>query len=132
MASATTFNCWRAAGTIHVHRNQHRPVPALFQPRRQLARGGGLAGTLQPGHQDHCGRLGRKFELGRVLAQDFDQFVMHDLDDLLRRRERRHHFLADGLCLDAVDKLLDHLEVDVGFQQRHADFFAAPPGCFPR
>jgi hypothetical protein len=48
---------------------------------------------------------------------------MHDLDDLLRRSERRHHFLADGFRLDAVNKLLHDLEVNVGLKQRHADFF---------
>src|SRR6266567_970329 len=48
---------------------------------------------------------------------------MDDLDHLLRRRERGHHFLSDGLFLDAVNQLLDHFEVDVRLKQRHADLF---------
>src|SRR5262249_24757025 len=52
--------------------------------------------------------------------EQLDQFVAHDLDDMLARRERREHVLPDGLCADALDEALDDLEVDVGLEQRHA------------
>ena len=97
-------------------------MAALLEPVRQLARGGGLAGALQAGHQDHGGRLRGKLQLGGVLAQEVDQLVAHDLDDLLGGRERGHHFLAHRLLANVVDQFLDDLEVDVGFEQRHADF----------
>ena len=32
------------------------------------------------------------------------------------------HFLAHGLLPDVFDELFDNLEIDVGFEQRHADF----------
>src|SRR3990172_5260523 len=43
---------------------------------------------------------------------------MDDFDDLLRRRKRAMHFLAHGLLAHAPEKVLDNLEVDVGFEQR--------------
>ena len=107
-------------------------MPALLQPVRQLARGGRFAGTLQAGHQHDRRRLRGELQLGRVLAEHLDQFVAHDLDDLLARRECRQHFLADRLRLDLVDELLDDLEVDVGLEQRQTNLRATPPGYFPR
>ena len=45
-----------------------------------------------------------------------------NLDDLLAGRERGRDLLADRLGLDLVDELLDDLEVDVGLEQRQANF----------
>ncbi len=42
---------------------------------------------------------------------------------MLARRERGQHFLAHSLCLDAVDKIFDDFEVDVGFKQRQTNLF---------
>ena len=110
-------------GTIDVHRDQHGPVAALLEPVGQLARGGGLAGTLQSGHQHDRRRLRGELQLGGVFAQDADQLVANDLDHLLGGRERRHHLLAQRLLADVVNQFFDDLEVDVGLEQRHADFF---------
>ena len=57
-----------------------------------------------------------------MAAQDLDQFFVNDLDHLLRRGERVQHLLAYRLLLDVFYKLFDNLEVDVGFEERHADF----------
>ncbi len=46
------------------------------------------------------------FKLRGIFAQSFDQFIAHDLDDLLARRKRGQHFLAHRLRLNAVDELL--------------------------
>ena len=96
-------------------------MPAILQPVCEFARGGGLARALQPRHEHDRGRLRGELELGRVLAQHRDHFVAHNLDDLLARGKRRQHFLPHGLCLDLVNEQLDHLEVNVGFQQRQPD-----------
>ena len=96
-------------------------MPAILQPVRKLAGGSGFTGTLQSGHQNDGGRLRTEFELGRVLAQHFDQFVANDLDDLFARCQSGHHVLAQRLVLDLVNELLDDFEVDVGFQQRQPD-----------
>ena len=110
-------------------------MPAGLKPVCQLARSGGLAGTLQSGHEYNRGRLRCKLHARRVLAESLDQFVAHNLDDLLARRKRGQHFLPHGFGLDAVNQLFDHFEVDVGFQQRQPDFaqrlrnvFLAQPG----
>ena len=68
---------------VDVHAHQQRTAAALLQPGRELARGGGLAGALQAGHQNDGGRLRGEPELGSVFAQERDQLVAHDLDDLL-------------------------------------------------
>ncbi len=51
-----------------------------------------------------------------------DEFVVNDLDDRLRRRQRRQHVGADGLFLDGVDEFFGDRKVDVGFEQRDAHF----------
>ena len=106
---------------VHVDRDQHRPMATLLQPRRQLAGGRGFARALQPRHQDHRRRPRGEVEARRVLAQNRDQFIAHDLDDLLGRRERRHHLAAHRLLANVLDHLLHHGEVHVRFQQRHPD-----------
>ena len=55
------------------------------------------------------------------MAEDFDQFIAENLDDLIPGRKRRRHLLADGLLLDVIDKLLDDFEVDVGLKQRQTN-----------
>ena len=57
-----------------------------------------------------------------MAAEDLDEFLVDDLDDLLGGRKRGQDFLAHGLRFDVLDELLDHPEIDVGFEQRHADF----------
>ena len=97
-------------------------MSALLQPVRQLARRGRLAGTLQARHQHDGRRLRGEFELGRVFAEDVDQLIANDLDHLLGGRQRGQHLLADSLLADVFDQLFDDFEVDIGFQQRHANF----------
>ena len=82
-------------GTIDVDRDQHGAMAALLEPVRQLAGGGGLAGTLQAGHEHDGRRLRGELQLGGVFAEDGDQLVANDLDDLLGGRERGHDFLAE-------------------------------------
>ena len=103
--------------------------PPFLQPCGELAGGGGFAGALQAGHQDDRRRLRGELEARGVLAEERDQFVAHDLDDLLGRRERGQHFLADGLVADVLDQVLDDVEVDVGFEQRDADFAQGLAAC---
>ena len=55
------------------------------------------------------------------VAEERDQFVADDLDDLLGRRQAAQHVLADRALAHAIDERLDDLEVDVGLEQRHAD-----------
>ena len=56
------------------------------------------------------------------LPSSGDQLVADDLDDLLGGREGGEDFGADGLGADVLDEVADDVEVDVGFEQGHADF----------
>ena len=60
-------------------------------------------------------------ELGVAAAHERDQLLVHDLHDLLRRREALHDLGAEGALLDVGDELAHDLEVDVGLEQRQAD-----------
>ena len=55
-------------------------------------------------------------------AHQVAQLVVDDLDHLLRRGQALQNIRADGLFGDRFDEVLDHLEVDVGFQQGKSDF----------
>ena len=65
-----------------------------------------------------------------MAAQDLDQFFVNDLDHLLGWRKRVQHLFADGLLLDVLDELFDNFEIDVGLEQRHADFAQGAASMF--
>jgi len=99
----------------------HDRIAALgFEPASELGRVRGLTCTLQAGHEDHGGRLGREGDLHRLAAERVDQLLVDDLDDLLRRVERLVHFPADTGGLYPFLESLDNVEVDVGFEQSEA------------
>src|SRR5262249_9543639 len=66
-------------------------------------------------------RLRSELKFGSVVAKDGNQFIANNLDHLFAGRERGHDVLAERLVLDLVDKLFYNLEVDIGFQQSHAN-----------
>ena len=57
-------------------------------------------------------------QFGGFAAQQRDQFVVHDLDDLLRGADALDNFLSEAFAAHILHKILDDLEIDVGFQQR--------------
>ena len=57
-----------------------------------------------------AGGVGGEVEPRFLRAQHLDQSVMDDLDDLLARRDRAQHLLADRLLGRLVDELADHRE----------------------
>jgi hypothetical protein len=52
-----------------------------------------------------------------VLAKGGDQLLVDDLDDLLGRGEAPGHLLADRPLPHPANEVLDHPEIDVGFEQ---------------
>ena len=60
-------------------------------------------------------------ELGVAGAHERDELLVHDLDDLLRRREALHDLGAQGALLDVRHELAHDLEVHVSLEQREAD-----------
>jgi hypothetical protein len=103
-------------GPVDVAGDQRGRALLLGQQASQLSAGGGLAGALQAGHQDHGGRAVRERELGAGLAHKAGQLLVHDLDDLLAGGEAVHHLRARGPLAYAVDEVLDDAEVDVGLE----------------
>ena len=80
---------------------------------RQLARGSGLAGTLQARHQNHRRRHGCEIQRIVLAAHQFAEFAMHDADQCLARRQAADDFLADCLFPDARDEVLHHRQCNV-------------------
>lgn len=76
---------------------------------------------MQAGHQDDGWRLRGFLEAGGVAAEDVDQFVVDDFDDLFGGRERGGNFFADGAGADAFDEVGDDGEVDVGLEEGETD-----------
>src|ERR1039458_10208476 len=109
-------------GTVDVDRDQHGAVAALLQPCREFTGGGGFTGALQSGHEDDGGRLRGEFESRRVFAEEGDELVAHDFDDLLGGRKGSEDFSADRLDADVLDEVGDDIEVDVSFEQGYSDF----------
>ena len=56
-----------------------------------------------------------------VLAEDVDELVVDDFDDLLGGRERGGDLGAEGAGADVLDELGDDGEVDVGLEEGEAD-----------
>ena len=108
-------------GTADVGGDDDR-MPALTgQHQRQLAGGGGLARALQAEHQDHARVLRGLHQAALGIAEQRQQLVADDLDDLLRRRQAALHRLVVGAIAHPIDERLDDLQVDVGLEQRGAD-----------
>ena len=109
-------------GALEVAGDQHRRVALLLEPQRELSGQCRLTGTLQTGEHDHRRRVLRQAQPPRLAAEDRDELLVDDLDDLLGRVERLMDLGAFRPFLDPRDERLDHAEGDVGFQQRDPDF----------
>jgi len=108
-------------GPLQVGGDQHRRVALPLQPQRELGRQRGFAGSLQASQHDDGRRHLREPQPPGLAAEDADQFLVHDLDDLLRRVQRGRDFLAVGPLLDPGDELPDDRERDVRLEQGDAD-----------
>ena len=97
MACATTFNCSRAAGRYTSTETSRGRCPPFFSQFASLPEVVVLPEPCSPAISTTVGGCEANFTLGRVFAEHLDQFVAHDLDDLLARRKRGQHFLPDGL-----------------------------------
>ncbi len=102
---------------IDVAGDHGRALALRKQELRQLAAGGGLARALETHHHDHRGRARREGQLGGSRPHDGGQLFIDDLDELLDRGEALQDLRPQCPLLHPVDELLDHLVVDVGFEQ---------------
>ncbi len=76
---------------------------------------------MEADHEDFEGAGGGEF--GGAFAEEADEFVVDDFDDLLSGRDAFHDFLADDLLLHAVNEFAHDFEVDVGGEECGAHFF---------
>jgi hypothetical protein len=93
----------------------------LTQHLGELADGGGLARTLQAGHQDDCRRLCRQIQSAVGVAHQSGEFTVNDTDQSLSRAQRSDHLFADGFFLDGGDQFLDCRQGYVRLQQGQAN-----------
>ena len=110
-------------GAVHVTADQQRFfLLALLQQPGQLGDGCGLAGALEPGHQDHGRGLRRQVQAFVGLAHDLHQLLLDDADEDLAGREAGQHFLTHRALLDVIDEGAHDGQRHVGLEQRHAHF----------
>ena len=57
-----------------------------------------------------------------VAAHQVTQLVPHHLHQLMTRGQTLEHLLPNGLGFDPFNKVLDDLDMDVGFKQRESHF----------
>ena len=85
----------------------------------KLRRGRRLARALEAREQDD--RELPERETGFALAHQLRELVVHDLHDLLARRQALEDCLPHGTLADPRDEVAHHREVDVGLEQGEAD-----------
>ena len=100
--------------------HQHLALVALGQAAGELGGRGGFAGALQADHHDRDRRHGVEVDGLAVGTEGGDQFVVDDLHHHLAGRHRLDHGGADRLLANFFGKTSDHVERDVGLQQRAA------------
>src|SRR5262249_14220941 len=98
-----------------------RRVALALEPARQLAGERRLTRALQTRQHDHGRRVLGEPYAPRLAAQDVDQLVVYDLDDLLGGVERLGHLRAAGPLFDLRDEVLDDGQRHVGLEERDAD-----------
>ena len=106
--------------TVRVRGHEQRPAALLDDVAGELGRARGLARALEADHR-HDGRVAGQVEDAVACAEEVDELVVDDLDDLLTGGEAVEDVAADRLLADARHEVLDDLEVDVGFEQGEPD-----------
>src|SRR6202521_4860329 len=86
--------------------------------QRKLDGGGGLARALEA-HQHHHARRATVAQTFRVAAEQLYELLLHSLHDLLWSSQPRSDLHTCEPRSHALDEFLDHLEVDVGLEERH-------------
>src|SRR5699024_11411122 len=78
--------------------------------------------TLDAGEHDDRRRGRGQGHAAGLAAEDLDEFLVDDLDHLLRRVERLGDLDAGRTLLDAFDESAHDGQGDIRLQQREADF----------
>ena len=109
-------------GAAEVGGDEQRALLALAEMQGEFGGGGRLAGALQSDEQQRGGQR-RAGDDGAVpLAEQFDELVVNEFDDLLAWGDAAQRVGFGGALLDAGGEVAGDLEVDVGLEEREADF----------
>ena len=98
------------------------------QPSRELAHTGGLARTLQAGHEHNGGWLLSQVQArgasraGLLAGHELDQLPMNHTHQRLPGGQAVEHLLAEGLLANRLNKPFDNWQRNVGLEQRETHF----------
>ena len=73
------------------------------------------------------GGFGDMVKTGGLAAEQGNQFLVYDFNDLLRGRKAFQDLGIGRFFGDGLDEILRDLEVDVRLEQRHADLTHSLP-----
>ena len=107
--------------SLEVGCDEQRGVTLVLEPHAELAGQGGLAGTLQTDEHDDRRRVLGELDGAGLPAEDLDELLVDDLDDLLSGVESLVDLGTERPLADRADETLDHRQRDVGVEQRRAD-----------
>ncbi len=108
-------------GALEVAGDEQRGVALALEPEAELSGERRLARALEAGEHDHGGGgLGEPQPPG-LAAEDGDELLVDDLDDLLGGVQRLGDLGAARPLLHVGDEGPDHGQGDVGFQQGDTD-----------
>ena len=108
--------------TVNVTGDEQRTSLLLFPEQSgKLCAVCRFARTLQTYHHDNGRRVRGYGKTGGLAAEQGNQFLVYDFNDLLRGRKAFQDLGIGRLFGDGLDEILRDLEVDVRLEQRHAD-----------
>ena len=89
----------------------------FFQPFRELSSKGRLTRTLESRKHDDSGRIFCELKTTLCTPQNRDEFVVHDLNNLLGRVESLVDFITERAFTDFTGELFYDIESDVSFEK---------------
>ena len=106
--------------TLEIASDERGALPVSAEHQAELRRSRRLARALETCEEDH-GRRAAEREPRVARAHEGRQLLVHDLHDLLARREALQHVLTESALLDGRREVARDLEIDVGLEQRETD-----------
>jgi len=113
---------------LHIARGKKRLFALLAKMGGEFPGERGFTRALQAAQHQNGDTARRKIDRGRLRGgrvvgspgQKPDHLFVDDLHNLLSGIQAFENMLADRTLLDLADKILDDLEVDIGFKEREA------------
>ena len=119
--AAELFELFDGGRAVDVRGHQQGTVAAVPHVDGDLGRRRGFARALKADEHDDRGWLGRALYARRLAAQEVDQLLIDNVDDLLRGIDRADDFVAEATRLDRLDEVARDPVVDVRLEQGEAD-----------